>query len=303
MDPGRHAAAIEGVLGSRYANLALEGRRTRGKRIADLLNHRRMPEHGWDDLTLKLFLEELASMDCNNDVERSGVGEREGRIFSRVVAEAHHHFAHGIGRSGDISELQPKAPGSSLINVLTSRLALHALHILGLPSFKACTVLPVATGMSLSVAMGALRRRRPPTAKYVLWSRIDQKSCFKSIGAAGFYPLVVPLKLEGHSLTTDLDALESTLKAYDAVDILCVMSTTSTFAPRTPDDVVGVAKLCARFDVPHVVNHAYGIQCGPTTAALDAAARRGRVDFVVMSTDKNFLVPVGGGIVCSPREE
>ena len=31
--------------------------------------------------------------------------------------------------------------------------------------------------------------------------------------------------------------------------------------------------------------------------------RVGRVDYVVMSTDKNFLVPVGGGIVTSQNKQ
>jgi len=35
-------------------------------------------------------------------------------------------------------------------------------------------------------------------------------------------------------------------------------------------------------------------------AALTTACRRGRVDAIVQSTDKNFMVPVGGAIVTAP---
>ena len=46
-----------------------------------------------------------------------------------------------------------------------------------------------------------------PTAKYVLWSRIDQKSCFKSILTAGLEPVVVELLQRGEELGTDLEAI------------------------------------------------------------------------------------------------
>lgn len=42
----------------------------------------------------------------------------------------------------------------------------------------------MATGMSLVLCMMAIKQDRPD-AKFVLWSRIDQKACFKSIITAG----------------------------------------------------------------------------------------------------------------------
>jgi O-phospho-L-seryl-tRNASec:L-selenocysteinyl-tRNA synthase len=74
-----------------------------------------------------------------------------------------------------------------------------------------------------------------------------------------------------------------------------------THPARASDDVVGVAKLCARLGVPHVINNAYGVQARGLCAMVSAAARRGRVDAVVQSTDKNFMVPVGGALVASPE--
>eukprot|EP00166_Cyanidium_caldarium_P004115 ctg_42.g9 len=46
----------------------------------------------------------------------------------------------------------------------------------------------------------------------------------------------------------------------DTRGVLCVISTTSCFAPRAPDDVVRIAQWCRAHDVPHVVNNAYGLQ-------------------------------------------
>ena len=58
------------------------------------------------------------------------------------------------------------------------------IFLLGVRSAKACLVLPVATGMSMVMTLLTLKQQRP-TAKYVIWPRIDQKSCFKCIITAG----------------------------------------------------------------------------------------------------------------------
>ena len=86
--------------------------------------------------------------------------------------------------------------------------------------------------------------------------------------------------------------------------------------------VVELAKLCAQHNVPHIINNAYGVQAKlscelitKVTAAQIAqcaqlasrrssqAARRGRVDAYIQSTDKNFLVPVGGAIIAGFEEK
>ena len=41
-------------------------------------------------------------------------------------------MGHGIGRSGELTEVQPKAAGSSLIYKLTNALTLHILKESGL---------------------------------------------------------------------------------------------------------------------------------------------------------------------------
>jgi len=96
---------------------------------------RALPDEGWDDLTIELFLHEIALMDSNNFIgtrsamanciglayafpvrcrhaENVGVGEREARIASKLVARRHYNLGHGIGRSGDIAAVQPKAAGT-----------------------------------------------------------------------------------------------------------------------------------------------------------------------------------------------
>jgi O-phospho-L-seryl-tRNASec:L-selenocysteinyl-tRNA synthase len=51
-----------------------------------------------------------------------GVGEREARIASKLVARRHYNLGHGIGRSGDIAAVQPKAAGTYTFASLTNHL-------------------------------------------------------------------------------------------------------------------------------------------------------------------------------------
>lgn len=261
-----------------------------------LLEHGRMPKVGWPESTVEFVLRKLALMDSNNFPSNVGVGEREGRIYSAIVARRHFHFAHGIGRSGDIVEVQPKAAGSSLLYKVTNLIANHALKIAGLsPEGSECIVFPMATGLTLAMTMITLKARSP-SKKYVAWVRIDQKSCFKSIFAAGLEPIVVENVVTDNGMVTDIEGLRALLESR-AEEILCVLSTTSCFAPRQPDLVDEIAKLCKQYGVGHVINNAYGLQCSYISKLITRACRIGRVDAVVQSTDKNFLVPVGGAIV------
>ncbi|EFA78295.1 O-phosphoseryl-tRNA selenium transferase [Heterostelium album PN500] len=266
--------------------------------INNLLSHRKLPDVGWDDNVIEWFINEISMMDSNNFIENIGVGEREGRLYSQIVARRHFGLAHGIGRSGDINEQQPKAAGSSLIQKLTNYLVLDALRIAGLEkSIDACLVLPMATGMTIALTLMTMRQTKPK-ATYVLWPRIDQKSCLKSIVTASLTPIVIENQLIDDVITTNLQTIEETIKSLGAENILCVMSTTSCFAPRIPDN-----ELCKKYDVGHVINNAYGLQCTKITHQISQSVRLGRVDYVVQSTDKNFMVPVGGAIVASPLAE
>jgi len=72
----------------------------------------------------------------------------------------------------------------------------------------------------------------------VLWPRIDQKSCLKAILTAGLTPIPLPLAQDGDELRTDVEGLRAQLEELGGPRrVLCVLSTTSCFAPRVPDAV------------------------------------------------------------------
>ena len=61
-----------------------------------------------------------------------------------------------------------------MIVKLTRSLVLYAFkHVFGLTCVKDALVLPLATGMSLTMSMLALKQNLRPEGKYVLFSRID----------------------------------------------------------------------------------------------------------------------------------
>lgn len=109
-------------------------------------------------------------------------------------------------------------------------------------------------------------------------------------------------KIVGDSLQTDLEAIEEAMKQRGD-EILCVLSTTSCFAPRIPDDIEGIAILCKKYGIGHVINNAYGMQCSKIANSVNLAQKRGRVDCLVSSTDKNLMVPVGGAFVYSSHKK
>merc|ERR1712241_74000 len=116
--------------------------------------------------------------------------------------------------------------------------------------------------------------------------------------------VVIPtiLREEDDAVTTDLNALEKAIQE-ERNNIVAIISTTSCFAPRIPDPVDLIAKMSSIHDIPHVINHAYGLQCLKTNKLIARACVVGRVDAIVCSTDKNFLVPVGGAIILSPHKQ
>jgi len=325
----------------------------------------------------------------------TGAGEREGRIYSPLVSTRHFGLGHGIGRSGDVMEAQPKAVGSSALLRLCLRLVLDAVRrgagLTGLVKSKSKkqnkkqqqlkndggnhsgdatnnndnngngpasygTLLPVCTGMSMALVLSGLRDRAnqlgklanqhdatttnnddnnnnnddssptptTPERNIVLWSRIDQKSCYKAIISAGLTCIVLPTTTHPTTdeVSTDLDALQAALDKYSH-RILAVITTTSCFCPRVPDEVDRVARLIQgwnsqhchngnsdedntnkrRAGIAHVINHAYGLQCTQTNKLLNRACTIGRVDAIICSTDKNFLVPVGGALILSPNDQ
>ncbi|KAI4808447.1 hypothetical protein KUCAC02_000506 [Chaenocephalus aceratus] len=175
------------------------------------------PEEGWSESTVELFLSELAVMDSNNFLGNCGVGEGGRAAWPPARGQRHYRLIHGIGRSGDIAAVQPKAAGSSLLN-------------------------------------------KSPNS-------------------------------------VDLEAVERKIEELGAENILCVHSTTSCFAPRVPDRLEELSILCAKQNIPHIVNNAYGVQSSKCMHLIQQGARVGRIDAFVQSLDKNFMVPVGGAII------
>ena len=158
-----------------------------------ILQQRKLPFAPFDDSLIEYFLTKISFLDSNNFKDRIGVGEREGRVASNLVARRNFNLSHGIGRSGDVEAIQPKAAGSSLIYKLTNYLVKDALRLMGLTVQK-CLVLPLATGMTLTLILLTLKAIKP-NAKYVIWPRIDQKTCLKCILTAGALPIVIQPKL------------------------------------------------------------------------------------------------------------
>ena len=102
-------ALIEGLVDPGYVRLGAEAMRRRNKLLKELLSSRALPEEPWDDVTIEYVIQQLALLDTNNFVGNVGAGEREGRVFSALVARRHFGLSHGIGRSGDVGAMQPKA--------------------------------------------------------------------------------------------------------------------------------------------------------------------------------------------------
>ena len=310
----------EGLVSPAYIAQGSQATARRSKLLTSLLSERRLPRVGWDDVSIESFLHEAAMMDSNTFLDNVGVGEREARVHSPLVRRRHYGLAHGIGRSGDVAAEQPKAAGSSLLSKLTNLLVGDAFRVAGLEDAGPALVLPLATGMTLTLTLLAMRSLRVAKldasskdsandarrATRVIWCRLDQKTCVKAVVGAGLELVVAPTRLVGDQLVTDLEAVRAAILDESRGGpnaVCCVVSSTSCFAPRASDSLVEVAKMCAELDVGHVVNNAYGVQSRSLCALVTKAWRRGRVDGVVQSTDKNFLVPVGGAVLVSPARD
>ncbi|CAH1405480.1 unnamed protein product [Nezara viridula] len=289
-------SSAEKLIPSTYVQQAIGAKRSRENQIRILIEQRKWPDEGWDEATIESFLYDLANMDSNNFPSACGVGAREARFACELVARRNYRMGHGIGRSGDIGEVQPKAAGSSLLTKLTNALLLDVIRFMGVKNSAGCFMVPLATGMSLVLCMLTIKQERPG-AKFVLWSRVDQKSCFKSILTCGLQPIIVEPVPNGDELRTDIHGIEAQINTLGSSNIVCVLSTTSCYAPRSCDSLEHIAAICARHDVPHVVNNAFGLQSARLMHLITEAARKGRIDAFVQSTDKNLLVPVGGSVI------
>lgn len=183
---------------------------------------------------------------------------------------------------------------------LTNALLLDLIQTMGIRSARQALLVPMATGMTLALCLLTLKKQRNATAKYVLWSRIDQKSCFKAITTANLVPVIIDTVPTPDGLQTDTAEFMRKVAELGAENIVCIYSTSSCFAPRQCDDIVALGRLASDHKIPHLLNNAYGLQSRWICRQIERIpAEGGRLDLFVQSTDKNLLVPVGGAVVCA----
>lgn len=161
----------------------------------------------------------------------------------------------------------------------------------------------MATGMTLALCLSTIKKTRP-NASYVLWSRIDQKSCFKSILVANLKPVIIDTIQTENGLSTNMLAFKEKIEELGSDNIVAIFSTTSCFAPRQFDDILALSILAKDKNIPHVVNNAYGMQSKRIMNKIGnvCASKDCRLDLIVQSTDKNLMVPVGGALVAGNGE-
>ena len=295
---------IESFIGKSYCQIGKELNTSHEKIFQNILNTRSIPDEPLHPNTISYILNYLSNMDSNNGPYHIGIGEREGRIISPLVHQRNYGLVHGIGRSGNINDFQPKACGSSLLVQLTNSLLKNLLHSIGMTFIKDIIILPFATGMALTLTYLTLRLEKPK-AKYIIWSRIDQKTCLKCIITSGFEPIIInPInnKLNDYEIETDIEGIKNAIDKYGVENILCITSTTSCFAPRCYDNIEEISKICKEKKLFHVINNAYGIYCTKIIDMINKADKVGDITLLISSTDKNFMVPVGGSFIYSSKE-
>lgn len=96
---------VSDIIGESYKSIAGDNLNSFSKNVKILLTQRQLPTQGWSDLEIESLLLQLSMMDTNNFKNKSGVGEREGRVFSSLVQKRNFHLGHGIGRSGTVDAI------------------------------------------------------------------------------------------------------------------------------------------------------------------------------------------------------
>ncbi|MHA2186368.1 MAG: O-phosphoseryl-tRNA(Sec) selenium transferase, partial [Promethearchaeota archaeon] len=212
-------------------------------------------------------------------------------------------FCHGIGRSGFLTAPQPKAPGGSIMYEISNYLARDILRKFGLPNIKDSIVVPLCTGMSLSLTLGALKpdwdKDESKNKKTVLVPQIDHKSLLKSIDLMGLRTKIIKGKIFDDAVRIPVEDIKESIDN----DCYAIVSITSFFPPRESDDLKEISKLAHEHGLVHIIINAYGVQSPEWMKIIRSAIDAGRVDAIIQSTDKNFLTPVGGALIASPSKE
>jgi len=301
---------LSGMIPSHMIERAKTGYRGLWQPLSQLLDQRSIPDKGWLDLQIRQLLMFFNSLDSDKDPGAIRIGEREGRLSTPYLHDLSAGFAHGVGRSGELTAPQPKAAGASIMQHLTNKVVLSLIRELGFPNLKGALTVPFGTGMSLGMALrGALTHFEIDFQKKprVLMTQIDHKSPRKGIEYIGGQVVQIP----GHygknyyadeGVFTSLDEIESAYNQYPD-EIAAIISSSAFFAPRVPDNLKEIAKFAHDHDLIHIVNHAYGVQSIHLNSLIRSAIDAGRVDAIVQSTDKCFLTPVGGAVITSPNPD
>ncbi len=273
------------------------------KPIRILFEQKCVPQEPWTDEQIEFLLTVLSNMDTDKDEQAARVGEREARIASKIHLKTSGGFCHGVGRSGFLTAPQPKAPGGSIMYDLSNYIARHFLRTFGLSNINDAIVVPLSTGMSLSLCLGALKPnwsdKNLLKKRIVLVPRIDHNSISKAIDLVGCKSKIINGKIFGDAVRVPIDEIKQVVDP----DCFAIVSTTSFFPPRESDDIKEISKLAKDRDLVHIVINAYGVQSPDWMKLIRSAIDAGRVDAIIQSTDKNFLTPVGGTIVASPTSE
>ena len=74
----------------------------------------------------------------------------------------------------------------------------------------------------MTLCLLTLKKQRPQS-RYVLWSRIDQKSCFKSILTANLEPIIIEQIEDNHYLQTNVNEFERQIQQLKSNEICCII--------------------------------------------------------------------------------
>lgn len=273
------------------------------KPLQNLFEQKNVPQKAWSEDQIEFLLKTLSNMDTDKDDKASRVGEREARIASGLHLKTSAGFCHGIGRSGFLTAPQPKAPGGSIMYELSNYLALNFLKKFGLPNIKKAIVVPLCTGMSLALCLGALRpdwnSDQMLNKRTVLVPQIDHNALIKAFDLVGVKMKVIKGKKFGDAVRIPIEDIEASLDN----DCFAILSLTSFFPPREHDNIKEISKFAKKHDLVHIVINAYGVQSSDWMKLIRIGIDAGRIDAVIQSTDKNVLTPVGGAIIASPSED
>ena len=88
----------------------------------------------------------------------------------------------------------------------------------------------MATGMALRECFISLKLQRPQ-ANNIIWPRIDQKSCLKSMLSIGLNVIVIEPKQSEKGLITDIDAIEAKIEEL-GLDSILVRFSNGLLNPR-----------------------------------------------------------------------